>query len=163
MVIKVLEINDAMWESVANYADECSWSAGKNIARRMRAYNFSEWERVIIALSDNQIAGYCTVIKTDCIPDVPYTPYISSMFVGEQFRGNRLSEKLINFALVYLRNVGFESAYLVSDHVNLYEKYGFVKIDEKPAPWNPDTMETIFMHLTEQSTGRKNNDTSSYH
>jgi len=37
--------------------------------------------------------------------------------------------------------------YLVSDHVNLYEKYGFVKIDEKPAPWNPDAMETIFMRL----------------
>lgn len=67
------------------------------------------------------------------------------MFVDEEYRGKRYSEKLINAALEYTGELGFERIYLVSDHVNLYEKYGFVKIDEKPAPWNPDTMESIFM------------------
>ena len=46
----------------------------------------------------------------------------------------------------HLKGLGFDKVYLVSDHVNLYEKYGFVKIDEKEAPWG--AMETIFMHLT---------------
>ncbi|WP_211237343.1 GNAT family N-acetyltransferase [Paenibacillus massiliensis] len=66
--------------------------------------------------------------------------------MGEQHRGNRLSEKLILSVLTYAKELGFEKVYLVSDHVNLYEKYGFVKIDEKEAPWG--AMETIFMHLT---------------
>jgi len=48
--------------------------------------------------------------------------------------------------LPHLKGLGFDKVYLVSDHVNLYEKYGFVKIDEKEAPWG--AMETIFMHLT---------------
>lgn len=86
--------------------------------------------------------------KTDCIPNVPYTPYIGYMFVLEPYRGNRLSEKLIDSALKYAVELGFDKAFLVSDHINLYEKYGFVKIDEKPAPWNPDTIETIFMKST---------------
>lgn len=148
MIIKPLVNEDDMWEAVANYADNCSWGAGKNLARQMRTNSFRDWERVFIALDDNQIAGYCTLAKTDCIPNVPYTPYIGFMFVGEEYRGYRLSEKLIDFTLAYAKEVGFNNIYLVSDHVNLYEKYGFIKIDEKPAPWNSETMETIFMHLT---------------
>lgn len=148
MILKPLVNEEDKWIDVANYADNCSWAAGKNLARQMRSNSFSDWERVFVALVDNQIAGYCTLAKTDCIPNVPYTPYIGYMFVGEQYRGNRLSKKLIDFTLAYAKEVGFDKIYLVSDHVNLYEKYGFIKIDEKPAPWNPETMETIFMHLT---------------
>lgn len=148
MIIKPLVNEDEMWETVANYADNCSWSAGKSLAKQMRMNGFSDWERVFVALDEKQISGYCTLAKTDCIPNVPYTPYIGYMFVGEQYRGNRISEKLINFALRYAKVQGFDKVYLVSDHVNLYEKYGFVKVDEKPAPWDPDTVETIFMRLT---------------
>ncbi|WP_176758939.1 GNAT family N-acetyltransferase [Alkaliphilus peptidifermentans] len=61
-------------------------------------------------------------------------------------KGNRLSEKLIVFALAYAKELGFDKVYLISDHINLSEKYGFMKIDEKEAPWG--TIETIFMHLT---------------
>ena len=66
------------------------------------------------------------------------------MFVGEPYRGKRLSQILINFVLVYAKGLGFDKVYLVSDHINLYEKYGFIKVDKKPDPWNPDTMETIY-------------------
>lgn len=137
-----------LWEKLAEYADTCSWRAGKNLAKQLRINDFHDWERVFVALVDDCIAGYCTFAKTDCIPNVPYTPYIGYMFVGEPYRGNRLSEKLIDYALGYAKELGFQRVYLVSDHVNLYEKYGFKKIDEKPAPWNPDTMETIFMRIT---------------
>ncbi|MNO00718.1 hypothetical protein D3C81_2206600 [compost metagenome] len=65
--------------------------------------------------------------------------------MGEQYRGDRLSEKLILSALAYAKELEFDKVYLVSDHVNLYEKYGFKKVDEKEAPWG--AMETIFMHL----------------
>jgi len=146
MIVKSLVDQDEIWEKVAEYADNCSWSAGKNLAKEMRIKSFRDWERVFVALDNTHIAGYCTFVKMDCIPNVPYTPYISFVFVGEEYRGNRLSEKLINFALEYAKDKGFNKVYIVSDHVNLYEKYGFVKVDEKPAPWNPDAMEMIFMY-----------------
>ena len=75
--------------------------------------------------------------------DVDYTPYIGYMFVDEKYRGNRLSQKLIQYAMEYLRSMGFEKVYLVSDHENLYEKYGFSVIDKKMAPWR--SMEKIYM------------------
>ena len=43
----------------------------------------------------------------------------------------------------YLKTVGFDKVYIVSDHDNLYEKYGFVVIDRKIAPW--DSEEKIYM------------------
>lgn len=87
----------------------------------MEADVFTNWERVIIAHQGEQICGYCTVAEADCIPNVPYTPYIGYIFVGEEHRGNRLSQKLIQFAISYLKGIGFNDVYLVSDHENLYE------------------------------------------
>ncbi len=36
------------------------------------------------------------VAKSDCIPNVSYTPYIGYMFVNEKYRGQHLSQKLIS-------------------------------------------------------------------
>ena len=137
-----------MWLKLITYADECSWSAGKKLAALMRADYFADYERVFIALVDDCITGFCTLTKADCIPEVQYTPYIGFVFVGENYRGNRISEKLIQHALNYAGEQGFNKIYLVSDHKNLYEKYGFIKVDEKPAPWNSSIIETIFVHTT---------------
>jgi hypothetical protein len=91
MNIKAITSIDNEWTKVMAYAENCSWKAGKNLANEMQNDHFTEWERVFIAIENGEIAGYCTVSKTDCIPDVPYTPYIGFMFVGEPFRGNRIS------------------------------------------------------------------------
>ena len=38
----------------------------------------------------------------------------------------------------YLKSIGFDKVYLVSDHENLYEKYGFKVIDRKMSPWGSE-------------------------
>lgn len=143
MEIKVITSLDSEWEKVTSYAGECSWRAGKNLSTLMKKERFTEWERVLVAIENDEIAGYCTVSKTDCIPNVEYTPYIGFMFVGEAYRGRRLSQELIQNAIKYLKELGFEQVYLVSDHINLYEKYGFCVIDRKIAPWGEE--EKIYM------------------
>lgn len=135
MEIKAITSSDALWVRVMEYAAACSWRAGPFLAEEMRRGAFSDWERVVVALEGEALCGYCVVSKTDCIPDVPYTPYIGFLFVGEAHRGRRLSQKLIEFAKEYLRTAGFAEVYLVSDHENLYEKYGFTVIDRKTAFW----------------------------
>ena len=72
---------------------------------------FSDWERVVVAADNEKICGYCTVSKTDCIPDAGYTPYIGFIFVGEEYRGNRLSQQLIGYAIDYIKNIGYSSVY----------------------------------------------------
>ena len=113
------------------------------MANAMDHNGFNDWERVIIAVDNEKICGYCTVSKTDCIPDVDYTPYIGFLFVDEEYRGNRLSQQLIRYAIDYIEKIGYDKVYIVSDHENLYEKYGFDIIDCKIAPWGSE--EKIFM------------------
>ena len=91
MNFKTIIYSDELWCKVRNYAESCSWGAGKALANAMDNNGFNDWERVIVALDNEKICGYCTVSKTDCIPDVDYTPYI-----GEEYRGNRLSQQLIH-------------------------------------------------------------------
>lgn len=136
--IKALVCGSDEWIAAAKYADKCSWKAGKILSEKMTGSKFTEWERVIAAFGPNGIAGYCTVSKTDCITDISYTPYIGFVFVGEIYRGNRLSQKLIIYAMEYLRKIGFKSVYLISDHIGLYEKYGFEVIDKKNSPWGKE-------------------------
>ena len=63
-------------------------------------------------------------------------------------RGNRLSQQMMNYAMDYLKRVGFDRVYLTSDHENLYEKYGFEVIDKKVAFWGGE--EKIYMKHIEK-------------
>jgi len=143
MDIRPITASYEMWSAVMDFAGKCSWRAGKALAHSMESNIFSDWERVIAAMDNGRPCGFCTVTKTDCIPDAGYTPYIGFIFVDEEYRGNRLSAQMIECAESYLESVGFDRVYLVSDHVGLYEKYGFEVIDRKMAPWGSE--EKIYM------------------
>ena len=144
MTFELLTASSDKWNSLIRYAEACPWSAGKALAQAMTNNAFTDWERVLAALDGGNICGYCTIAKTDCIPDASYTPYIGFLFVDEACRGRRLSQQMIQCAMDYLKSLGFPSVYLVSDHENLYEKYGFTLIDRKMAYWG--SMEKIYIH-----------------
>ena len=142
MEIEAITGESGIWRTVAEYARCCPWRAGKELAEKMLCGAFSGWERVIAATEEGRVAGYCAVTRTDCIPGLAYTPYIGFVFVDESYRGGRLSQRLIICAMEYLETLGFEEVYLISDHVGLYEKYGFTAVDRKMAPWGRE--ETIY-------------------
>jgi len=54
-----------------------------------------------------------------------------AVFMEEDYRGKRLSEKLLAAAAGYAKAIGFHEIYLTTWHQGLYEKYGFAKIYEK--------------------------------
>ena len=128
------------------YAENCSWGdTGKYLSNRMKNNGFSDWERIFVVLDNNNIAGFCALSKKSSVVN-EYTPHIGFIFVGELYRGNRISEKLCLSAIKYAKEVGLDKVYLYSDLVNFYEKYGFIKIDEKEAPWGEKL--SIYMHNT---------------
>ena len=143
MKIEVISPSDNSWNSLIEFSEHCSWQGGKYLAEDMRK-NFSDWERVVAAVEEGKIAGYCAVSKSDCINNATYTPYISYVFVDEKFRGNRLSQLLIEKAEDYLESQGFHEVFVVSHFEGFYEKYGYVHIDTKPAYWGE--MQKIYRH-----------------
>ena len=135
---RIIANKEELWNKVADFAQNCSWKAGKSLAQKILESKFEEWERVIVAIENENIAGFCSFTKKDSIEDMEYTPYIGYMFVSELYRGERLSEGLIRVAINYAKKIGFNEVYIVSGEIGLYEKYGFVKIDENiiMAAWN---------------------------
>lgn len=131
MEINIAEKGSALWEQTIAYAESCSWRAGRELARQMRGDCFRGFERVFAASENGHIVGFCTLTEKDELPpEYPYTPFIGFIFVGEDFRGRRVSEKMILTVLGYAASAGFEKVYLMSGEVGLYEKYGFVKMGE---------------------------------
>ena len=130
MEIIRLSKNDAWWGKALLYMESCSWVAvGKHLAEMMKHNKFSDWESVFIAVEKDSIIGFCTFLKTDYSPENRYSPWISSIFVDEKARGNRVSEKMIKAAEAYAKKQGFSKVYIPSDMEGFYEKYGFIPID----------------------------------
>lgn len=128
--IRKIEIDSIYWNALMDYAENCPWTAGKHLAYIMRENKFQDWESVFAAIEDNKIIGYCTFMKTDYYPENRYSPWISTLFVDESKRGNRVSLKIIETVIEYAKSKQFSKVYIPSDMTSFYEKYGFEKIDE---------------------------------
>ena len=68
--------------------------------------------------------------KDELPKEYQFTPFIGFVFVDEPYRGNRLSELMIQSAVLYARELGYEKVYILSGEIGLYEKYGFEKLGD---------------------------------
>ena len=60
---------------------------------------------------DGRIVGMVTLMKTDYYPLPDTFPWVSTLFATEEFRGHRISEKLIDAANSYTRELPRQRLY----------------------------------------------------
>lgn len=145
MKIKSINQNEKLWQELIDYANNCNREAWPILAQKMKENNFLERERIFVATENDNIIGYCTFTKEDWIPNCDYSPFIWFIFVDENNRWKRVSEKMINAVEEYAKTLNFEKLYIISDHKWLYEKYWFEKFDEKADElWR---IESIFVRV----------------
>lgn len=126
MEIYTLTSTHDKWESVAAFAEKCSWRAGKHLAELMRSDFFGDWERVFAAFENGEPVGFCTLSEKDELdPKYSYSPLIGFVFVDEVHRGRRISGRMIEKVLEYAKSIGYDKVYIMSGERGLYEKYGF--------------------------------------
>ena len=82
-----------------------------------------------LVINDTLIAIY-EINEKDDVDEAPYTPYIASIFVKEEFRGNGYMKMIMSDAFSKIKGMGYDKAYLHSSHEGLYEKFGFTHIDD---------------------------------
>lgn len=130
ITFKALDETSEDWNKYANKIVKVSWRAGASLAEKMNNHFFSDWERIIVGISGDELVCFCTVSKEDGLYDNTFTPFIGYVFVEESYRGKRLSEQLLSYSEAYLKELGFKSIYIVSGEIGLYEKYGYKKIKD---------------------------------
>ena len=131
MEILMISNTDSLWLPVAEYAETCSWNACARMATFMKDGKFNDWERLFVAKENETFMGFCALIKPQGFPGLEYTPLIKWLFVEEKYRGQRLSQKLIDTAGDYAKELGYGQLFLTTWHEGLYEKYGFEKLCDK--------------------------------
>ena len=113
-------------DELLSFIENCSWADAKeHLAKLVKNWEFTDWETMFAAKADGKIIGITSVMKEDYYPLPEITPWVSSVFVSEDYRGQRVSGKLIDFANEYLRNLGFKKSFIPSDKVGLYERFGY--------------------------------------
>lgn len=129
--IQIMQKGGNYWDKTIALAERCSWRAGPMLAEKMRRNDFSDTERVVAAVIDDEVAGFCTFALTDELSaEYGFTPFCGFVFVDEEHRGKRLSEKMIDAVSDYAASLGYEKLYIMSGEVGLYEKYGFTRLGD---------------------------------
>lgn len=126
LTIQKVDKDSIMVEKLANFVQNFSWlDVKEHMLKMINNWEFSEWETPFVATIGDKIIGMATIMKSDYYPLPATYPWVSCIFVDEQYRGNRISGKLIDFANDYAKQLGFKRTYIPTEFVGLYEKYGY--------------------------------------
>ncbi len=78
-----------------------------------------------LCLCDGQIVGGLGVIENDFHNRPDLTPNICAVYTEETHRKKGIAGKLLNMAVEALRSKGITPAYLLTNHIGFYERYGW--------------------------------------
>jgi len=116
-------------EEFLHFVENCSWTEVRDhIAGLIRGWEFTDWETMFAAVKDGKIVGMASLLKTDYYPLPEIFPWVSCVFVEKEYRGNRISGKLIDAANRYAKEQGFAKTYIPTEHTGLYERYGYTYV-----------------------------------
>lgn len=124
--IKKVDKGTELADKLLYFVENFSWEEVKeHVSWMVRTWVYTDWETPFVAIVNGQIVGMASIMKTDYYPLPEIYPWVSCVFVSEDYRGYRISGKLIDFANAYAKEKGFDKTYIPSEHVGLYEKYGY--------------------------------------
>lgn len=76
-----------------------------------------------LCIFNDQIIAGLGVIENDFHKRKDLSPNICAVYTDEKYRGNGIAGTLLNMAVENLRNKNISPVYLLTDHINFYEKY----------------------------------------
>ena len=133
--MEILELNTIGEQKL--WADRirlCDWGAAKLLADLIEQDKFNESLGVgslFIMADGEKIVSFCTLSQRDCVKDDMLFPWIGFVFTAPEYRGNRYSGRLIDFVCNKAKEQGYKKVYIATDHIGLYEKYGFTNIESR--------------------------------
>lgn len=80
---------------------------------------------ILILLDEEKLVGFISLFENDLKTRKDLTPWYSTLYIKEEYRGKHLSKKLNDALIEEAKKLGYKKLYLKTDLNNFYEKYGF--------------------------------------
>lgn len=127
MEIRIVRISDepSKIDEAARWFHE-KWGipeeAYRDSMKRASGTGIPEW---YLCLSGEKIIGGMGVIENDFHPRKDLAPNVCAVYTEEQWRGKGIAGQLLRFVCRDMKERGFDTLYLLTDHAGFYERYGW--------------------------------------
>lgn len=112
----------------------------------MEAYLNNETEYGwYLCLDENRIIGGLGVIENDFHDRKDLAPNVCAVYTEEEYRCKGIARHLLDMVVEDLKLKGITPVYLVTDHTNFYEKYGWEFLCMVQGDGEPD-MTRMYIH-----------------
>lgn len=108
---------------------ESDWRAGQFLYELIRDNKLKELcgknTRVLMLIDGAELVSFCTLAEKDDIQPTGLTPWIGFVYTFPKYRGRRCISRLLSEAEGIAFTEGAKYTYISTDHIGLYEKYGY--------------------------------------
>lgn len=123
-VEKISEWQFSFWDEKAGHSFEFTKMF------MQRSLQTDKIPQTYIALINGQVVGYHQIGMCDleAYPDI--YPWLMNLYVDENYRGRGVCSALLKNIPAVAKKLGLKELYLYTEHVGLYEKFGWQFIQE---------------------------------
>ena len=128
----------ALTEKIA----KCDWSAARFLVELLQKETFHATlggaGELYLLMDGENLVSFLTLTMQDSVRDEALFPWIGFVYTALQYRGHRYAGQLLAHAEAAAAAQGFSKVYIATDHVGLYEKYGYAYQENRMDCWGSD-------------------------
>ena len=117
--------NKELWISKISESD---WGAAQYLAYLLKENKLSELvgeSKVLMLVDCENLVSFCTLAEKDDVQPTDLTPWIGWIYTFPQYRAKRMAGELLTHAETLAKESGATHTYISTNHIGLYEKYGY--------------------------------------
>lgn len=126
------------------------WRAAKYLAQILREGRFHELlggGTLLLLVDGDALVSFLTLAQKDCIACEDLSPWIGFVHTAPGYRGRGCMGRLIAHAMRCAGEHGARQVYVCTDHVGLYERYGFEYLENRISIYGEDSR--VYVRSTE--------------
>lgn len=105
------------------------WSAARFLVELLKQGTFDEtlggWGHLFLLMNQEELISFVTLTGQDSVRNENLTPWIGFVFTKPEYRGHHYAGQLLAHGEQRAADLGYSRVYIATDHVGLYEKYGY--------------------------------------
>lgn len=108
---------------------KCDWDAGQYLYQLLSESRLKqkvgESAQVPMLVDEDKLVSFCTFAPLDDIQPTDLSPWIGFLYTFPDYRGHHYAGMLLDYAENMAAVMEHKYTYISTNHVGLYEKYGY--------------------------------------